>query len=52
MDKNQEGLKLIEISDEESKLDPPVVSGHSTFKAEGGLFHTSIPPSATHKKNT
>ena len=37
---------------EESKLDPQLVSGHSTFKAEGGLIQSSLPPSATHTKNT
>ena len=37
---------------EESKLDPQLVSGHSTFKAERGLIHVQLPPSATHTKNT
>ena len=37
---------------EESKLDPLDVSGHSTFKAEGGLIRAPLPPSATHTKNT
>jgi len=37
---------------EESNLDPHGVSGHSTFKAEGGLILSSLPPSATHTKNT
>ena len=37
---------------EESKLDSKLVSGHSTFKAEGGLILNSLPPSATHTKNT
>ena len=40
------------LYDEESKLNPPVVSGHSTFKAERGLIREQLPPSATHTKNT
>ena len=39
-------------NEEESKLDPQLMSGHSTFKAERGLIHASLPPSATHTKNT
>ncbi len=40
------------LNNEESKLDPLLVSGNSSFKAERGLIQYVLPPSATHPKNT